>query len=458
MKAKRVVSLLAAAVLAAGALAGCGSSSSDTQETTEEAEDTEEEAAEESSEETSSEETEEASEETSEEAESEETSADKNIESCEITFWHSMTGEQETTLTELTDQFNSENEYGITVTLVNQGEYSDLSTKLTANAAAGTLPDLSQAYNSWLIDYIDMVVPLDDFVENDYDDYDDIIESYREETSEFGFINAMPFNKSTYVYFYNKTMFDELGLEEPTTWDDLITIGETFLAEKDMVSLGFDDMAGMLEAFLLQDGAEYVSEDGALFDNDEGLETVEFIMELYNNGYARLVGEDGYFSSPFSNQLIAAYVGSSTGVSYITAEDFELGVAPLPGNVTEAANTAGTNIVMFSDDENSQLASWEYLKFLTSVDATTTWAMETGYLPVRTSAYESETYQEFMAEDPTATASYEQSDAFFHSETFDGSYDVQSTVDSTLEEVILNEDDAETALDALVSAINKAVD
>ena len=39
-----------------------------------------------------------------------------------------------TTLTELTDQFNAENEYGIQVTLVNQGSYNDLSTKLTANA------------------------------------------------------------------------------------------------------------------------------------------------------------------------------------------------------------------------------------------------------------------------------------------------------------------------------------
>ena len=86
-------------------------------------------------------------------------------------------------------------------------------------------------------------------------------------------------------------------------------------------------------------------------------------MEMYNNDYARLVGEDNYFSGPFSNQLIPAYVGSSTGVSYITHEGWELGVAPLPGNTEKAANTAGTNIVMFSKDENQQKAAWEYLKF-----------------------------------------------------------------------------------------------
>lgn len=432
MKIKQVTALGLAAALGLTALTACGGSSSSASTQTASA----------------------SSEAASTTATAETTTG---IEPCEVTFWHAMTGQQETTLTELTDQFNAENEYGITVTLVNQGSYNDLSTKLTANAAAGTLPDLAQTYNSWLIPYIDMVVPLDDFIASDFDNYDDILQSYRDENAIFGFTSGLPFNKSTYVYFYNKTMFDELGLEAPKTWEDLQTIGETFLNEKNMVSLGYDDMAGMLEASLRQDGAEYVSEDGALFDNDAGLETVQFIMDLYNNGYARLVGEDGYFSGPFSNQLIAAYVGSCTGVSYINHDGWELGVAPLPGNKENAANTAGTNINMFSTDENQQKATWEYMKFLTSTEATTKWAMDTGYLPVRQSALDSDTYQEFMATDPTATACYAQSDAFFSSPTFDGSYDIQSAVNTTLEEVILAKDDAQTALDSLVDAINNAL-
>lgn len=430
MKRKSILSLALAASMTAGALTGCGANAT-------------------------------APESSSAAAPSETSSAastsDAAVQPCEVTFWHAMTGQQETTLTELTDQFNAENEYGITVTLVNQGSYDDLSTKLTANAAADTLPDLSQAYNSWLIPYLDKVVHLDDFVANDYDNYDDIMESYREETSQFGFINAMPFNKSTYVYFYNKTMFDELGLEAPQTWDDLLTIGKTFLEQKNMVSLGFDDMAGMLEATLRQNGCDYVTEEGAQFDNEAGQQAIDFIMELYNNGYARLVGEDNYFSGPFSNQLIPAYIGSSTGVSYITHDGWELGVAPLPGNTEKAANTAGTNIVMFSKEENQQKAAWEYLKFLTSTDATVKWAMDTGYLPVRTSAYESETYQNFMKTDATATASYAQADAFFSSPAFNGSYDIQNAVNSKLEELILNKADGVTAMQELVSAVNGAL-
>ena len=172
MKRKSILCVTLAAALAAGSLAGCGTPASESSAASADT--------------------------TSAQASAENGAA---IQPCEVTFWHAMTGQQETTLTERTAQFTAENEYGIPGTLVNQGSYNDLSTKLTANAAADTLPDLSQAYNSWLIPYLDKVVHLDDFVANDYDNYEDIMEGYREETSQFGFIIAMPFNKSTYVYF-----------------------------------------------------------------------------------------------------------------------------------------------------------------------------------------------------------------------------------------------------------------
>ena len=380
-----------------------------------------------------------------------------DIEACEIVFWHAMSNAQEEALTAITDEFNATNEWGITVTLVNQGAYNDLSTKLTASAASDTLPDLSQAYNNWVTSYIDKIVPLDDFVARDYDemDYEDILQSYRDENSEFGFISGMPFNKSTYLYFYNKTLFDQLGLSAPETWDDLITIGQTFQSELGMVSLGYDDLAGLIEATLLQNGAEYISEDGAEFDTEEGLEAITYLMDLYNNGYARLVGEDLYFSGPLGNCLIGAYVGSSTGVSYITMLDgYELGVSTLPGNTTKAANTAGTNVMMFTTDANKQAAAWEYLKYLTNTENTVYWAMQTGYMPIRTSGFESEEYQEYMETSEAAQACYAQQEAYFASSNFDGSYDVRNDIGTKFEELVLAGADGQTAYDALIELVN----
>lgn len=448
MKLKKISAILLSMSLATGMLAGCGSSNNSSAD--EKTEQTNEATADSANSE--------------EKADSEQT-GDGKIESCEVEFWHYMTGNLETTLTELTDEFNKNNEYGITVKLVNQGKAQDLQSKLTSNAAAGTLPDMAQAYNNYFTEYVNEVVHLDDFVANDYDNYEDIIQSYRDENSEYGFVSGLPFNKSTYVYFYNKTLFDELGLEAPKTWDDFYTIGEKVLAEKNLASLGYDDLPGMLEALVRQAGADYVTDDGAQFDNEKGQAALTLITELYSKGYARLAGDGEFFSTLLSNGLVAGYVGSSAGASYITADGWELGVAPLPAGEVSAANMAGTNLVMFAKDENKQKAAWEYMKYLTSEESTTKWAISTGYLPVRTSAFESEEYQAFMAENPVAAAAYAQSKDFFYSPVFEKSSDVRTAMTAKLEEIVLNNSDkntdndvdAQTALSQVVDAINEAV-
>ena len=144
MKMKRIMALVMASIMGASLLTACGGSGGSTETTT---------------------------------AAAAAAGSEKDIQPTTITFWHGMNNKQEQSLTELTEKFNAENEYGITVELVNQGSYSDLQTKLMANAAADTLPDIAQAYNNYFTDYVDKVVALDDFVKNDYPDWDDILES-----------------------------------------------------------------------------------------------------------------------------------------------------------------------------------------------------------------------------------------------------------------------------------------
>ncbi|WNB86421.1 extracellular solute-binding protein [Cellulomonas sp. ATA003] len=48
---------------------------------------------------------------------------------------------------------------------------------------------------------------------------------------EDGLTYGVPFAYQTMQMFYNKTMFDEMGLTEPTTWDEFIELQETLLAE-----------------------------------------------------------------------------------------------------------------------------------------------------------------------------------------------------------------------------------
>jgi ABC-type glycerol-3-phosphate transport system substrate-binding protein len=95
----------------------------------------------------------------------------------------------------------------------------------------------------------------------------------------------------------------------------------------------------------------------------------------------------------------AMYVDTSSGISNLEGRiSFDYSVAPCPSKTGGKILFAGTNLAIFSSSsQEKQKASWEFIKWLTNMENTAKWSMETGYLPVRNSAIESKNYQEFLA-------------------------------------------------------------
>lgn len=164
----------------------------------------------------------------------------------EIEFWHAMSGDHEKALQKITDDFNNTNE-NISVKLVNQGSYGDLSTKVMAAAKANTLPAMSQAYEDWMTEYIenDFITNLNPYVESEKygfadGEFTDIIEVFREMNTWDGVLYGLPFNKSTQLMFYNVSYFEEAGIEVPTTWDEMKAAAE-ILTNDDVIAIGFEN-------------------------------------------------------------------------------------------------------------------------------------------------------------------------------------------------------------------------
>ncbi len=376
-----------------------------------------------------------------------------------VEFWHAMSGGHQDALVALTDEFNATNGKEITVELVNQGGYGDLSKKLMASVAADTLPDIAQVYNNWIANYLDSVVALDDLIAADFDNYEDILQSYRDEGAEYGPTYTIAFNKSTQLYFYNKTKFEELGLTAPTTWEELENVGKVIYEATGKPALGYDDLFAMFQQYVQQNGGSFIVDDKIEFNSPEGIEALGFFLDMYNKGYARIAGEDNYHSGPFSNGDVYAYVGSSAGAAYIQPNGFEYGAAPLPkGSVKGSVPQAGTNIAMFTQDTAEQAAAWEYIKFLTSAEATTEWAIATGYLPIRTSAFESETYQAFMADSEVAQASYAQVDDQYFEPVFKNSSEARTLITTEVETAILEGKTAEEAVQTIADKVQALLD
>lgn len=315
----------------------------------------------------------------------------------EITFWHAMAGNLEKSLQKLTDEFTAQNP-NIKVTLQNQSSYPELQQKITATVASPKdLPTLTQAYPDWMFNPIKdgLVTDLTPYIENKtikFDNYEDILASFREATKIDGKIYAMPFNKSTEVLWYNKTLFDELGLTPPSNYDELVQVSKTIKEKKGIAGAGFDSLNNYYTTFL--------KSEGKVFDNnfdvtsEESAKAANYYLDGVKEGYFRIAGTDKYLSGPFGNGMVAMYVGSNAGENFIkqgVGDKFEIGAAPYP---TNASLQQGTDLYVFSSATPEQkTAAYEFLKFLTSKEKQIQWASESGYMPARQSAIDSEEYK-----------------------------------------------------------------
>lgn len=389
-------------------------------------------------------------------------------EPVEITFWHAMSGPHEEAVNSFADAFNEANE-NITVKPVNQGGYDDLEQKIMAGAKAGDLPNIAQSVTNVVPEYMNnnFLIPLNDFIEDEEagmseDELNDIIEVFRESSSWDGTFYSLPFSKSTRVLFYNQTLLDEHGLEVPETWDELREAAETVTGDG-VVGFGLENsFESEFQGILKQLGGTYIDEESgeATFASEEGIEAMTFINDMVKEGIARTAGEDDYMSNPFGRGDVAMYIGSSAGIPHVAGAiegDMEWSTAPIPALNGETATTfAGNDIVLFDQGEDAeQKAAWEFMKYLTSEEVTTEWAMLSGYLPVRYSAQDSDEYQSYLEENPATLAGPEQFDAGFFIARVPGGDAVRNIV---LEELDYILQDMKTVEEGLTSAQDRAND
>lgn len=318
-------------------------------------------------------------------------------EPVEISFWHAMSGDLEKTLENLTNKFMEANP-NIKVNLQNQSTYNDLQQKMTATLASPKdLPTLTQAYPHWMINAMqdELLVDLKPYIENETigsENYNDMLEGFKTASEIDGKIYGMPFNKSTEVIWYNKTLFDELGLEVPTTFEEFAQVAKTITEKKGIVGAGFDSLNNFYTTYLKNKGVDFNSKTDVT--SAESVEAANYYLDGIKEGYFRIAGTDMYLSGPFANETLGMYVGSNAGESFVKQGvdgKFEIGVAPYPA---ESVMQQGTDLYMFSSATAEQrTAAFEFLKFLTSTENQITWGVETGYIPATHAAISSDEYK-----------------------------------------------------------------
>ena len=435
---KKVTSLLMSLMLSLFVLTACGNNGQEAKEAPETNTQTEESA--EGTESTEEENADQAAD--TEEAKEEDATDDSaSGEATEIVFWHAMGGGQGEALEKLVKQFEEENP-NIKVNLQNQGNYGDLNQILVATMQSPQdLPTITQAYPDWMLQFqsADLVSDLTDMVkgENGIEDYEDILPGVREEIEIDGKIMGLPFNKSTEVLWYNKTLFDELGLEVPTTFEELEEVSKKIKEEKDIPGVGFDSLPNYYATYMHNNGLE-MDQDLDLA-GDKSVEAVDYYQKGIKEGYFRIAGTDQYMSGPFANEQVGAYIGSNAGEVYVkdgVEGKFEYAAAPYPA---ESSVQQGTNIYMFENASDEQKkAAFEFLKFLVSKESQIQFALDTGYMPARTSAVEDSKYKD--SDSAIAKILADATKNLYSRPLAPGSQQAYNDIGSTLEQILSNPD------------------
>ena len=390
-----------------------------------------------------------------------------------LELWHAQTNENGIALDMVVDLFNETNEYGITVNATCQGGYSDCHNKIVSALAAGTALNIGQAYNNNMMTYMPSgkLMDLTDYLQDDFgitaEELAQVVPSYLEENRAFpdGKTYATSLGKSTEVMFYNKTFFDEHGLEVPTTYEELAEVAKQISQITGRPSVGFDSMDNLGIYGPVNFGARYADVDGNLYLFDE--DNIDATMEFYRwwqkgiqEGYFRTAGEDQYCSGPFSNGTIIAYIGSSAGTAYILPDGFECAVTYSPVGVNPAVIQQGGNFCGFSTgDPLVDLATSIFLEYMYDAEASGLYAANTGYAPSSKAGLETQAYKDSIAaggigpEAKDVSATYPDG-VLAYDPVFENSYETRLALSDIVEAIAL---DKNADIEALIAEAQRTI-
>lgn len=394
-----------------------------------------------------------------------------------IEFWHSISNTSHAPILEaLVKEFNEGRgkELGITVNMTFQGSGSDLYNNIIGALKAKNAPDVTMATPMFTAEYLQSgaVVNLEPYVKDPevgISDFDDIFEPFRNEG--YGYaqegLYSLPIHKASDVLYYNQTFFEENNLTVPATWDDMVAVSGKITEITGKPAFGWDNLWSAFMTLSLQKGGKYADKEGTLYflDDPISMDVLNFYKEQIDNGSFRTAGEDNFFSGPFANEIVPMYIGVSVEASYINQKnpDIVWNAAPIPqmDPAHPYVSTEGHCIDVLNQDGDQEkiYAAYEFVKFMTSYEANLATVQGSGYLPIRQSVLDSQTYKDYVEKtnDRAQTASNAQIAAYYSPTIFiTDSYTTKGVGDAAkamMENVLVNGMDPQEALSQMGASL-----
>lgn len=290
-----------------------------------------------------------------------------DVEDVTITYSNFISnGGNEDNLATIIDAFEADNP-GITVDVTTL-PYADYFTTLQTDISAGTTADVFD------IEYATYPTfqPAGVFAALDGVDTSvyrgDVAEAYQTD----GVSYALPTSFSTVVMFYNEDLFDDAGVDYPTsewTWSDVEEAANTLTDEGSGVWGAYQPISyHEYYKVLVQAGGEFLNADGTAvaFNSPEGIDAAQWLVN--KSGTVMPTPEQGAGTPDFDSSLWADgnLAMWYTGIwMFGSAGDFNWDIAVEPGGV-QNASAVFSNAVAVSATSANQDAAQRFAEYLSA--------------------------------------------------------------------------------------------
>ncbi len=219
-----------------------------------------------------------------------------------------------------------------------------------------------------------------------FDDFEEVTERFADSAmvpfTFDGKTYALPETQTFPMMFYRKDILAEIGLEVPTTWDE-VKVAMTVLA-KNQMEFGMLPNEQTFAMLLFQNGGEYYSENGdrSMLDSDIAVSTFKDYCEYYTDyKLDKATSVEERFRTGECPIIISDYTTYNN--LQVSAPDIQglweftvvPGVEMEDGTINHATGSTGLADFIMADTEYPE-ECWEFLKWWTSADIQTIYGRE----------------------------------------------------------------------------------
>lgn len=337
-----------------------------------------------------------------------------------ITFWSNHPGTSKDLENELINRFQAKYP-DLKVNLVDAGKnYEEVSQKFNAALSGGEVPDVVVLSDVWWFNYAlnGTIEPLDSHFGTAGVQLDDYVDSLAADYTFNGKHYALPYARSTQVFYYNKDVWAKAGLPErtPESWAEFDEWGPKIqsVVGGDKWAHGWGDAKNYL-AWTFQGptwtfGGRYSDEWKLMFNDAKTIAAGNYLRDSINaKKYASIrptVAVD------IGTGIVASGIASTGDLKSIkssAAGKFELGTGFLPHPNGPGATTGGAGLAIparISDKRKEN--ALKFIEFITNAENTAYFSQGTGYMPVRKSVMQDPSEQKFLAENPNSKTAIDQ--------------------------------------------------